>query len=218
MDFVDFFLVVTLICLIVGIIFLFLKLKKYNFRVIIRELSGSSRLISMDKGAILETAKNYQVFKLLKSNVKLPVPSKDVIDITNKGKYFLELYRDKEGNYFYIKDRGSFKSFTPISTNRNSMLADEIEKAKMKGASWKNNLPLIASVGGLVIIVALFIFGIGEPIKQMDDFYKSRESTILESQELQVELVQAINNLKNDVQRIDSRLETKEKINKTPPN
>jgi len=221
MDYIDYILIGVLLVFIATVALLFLKIKKYNVEVVIRRLTSKGRVIQKDKGALLYTDDKYKVFKLLKSKDKLNVPHQDVLDLKSNGKYFLEAYADEEGNYWWIKDRGKFSSFAPVSTNRNNILAGQFRKAEQKSKTWKDNVGLYASLGALILIIAIVVFGIGEPINAIKDFQQSTTDDLIRSQELSIELVDAINELKNDVQRIESRIPSNEtRANGTgePPN
>lgn len=204
MDFVTVTLLAILAILVSVIGIMIYRIKKYNVEVVLRVLTSRGRVIKKDKGAFVYNTDKYKVFRLMKSKDLINVPNQDVLDLKTNGKFFLEAYKDEEGNYWYIKDRGRFQSFAPVSTNRNNILAGQFRKAEQKSKTWKDNLGLYAGLGSLVVIIAIVVFGIGEPIKAIHDFQQATTSDMLRSQELQVELVEAINELKNDVQRIDS--------------
>lgn len=206
MDLIDIILLSTLAVLFVVIGFLIYRVKKYNVEVIIRKITSKGRVIKKDKGALLYTKDKYKVFKLLKTKDLLNVPKIDVIDVKTNGKYFVEAYADEEGNYWWIKDRGKIHSFAPVSTNRNNILANQFRKAEQKSKTWKDNIGLYVGVGALIVILAIVTFGIGEPINAIKDFQQATTRDLIRSQELSVELVDAINELKNDVQRIESAL------------
>lgn len=206
MHWVDLILIIIILTIVVGIGLVFNVYRKYNVSVILRYTTSKGRRIKQDKGAFLENEKGYKVFKLLHAKDILHVPSSDVVDLKSNGKYFVEMYVDEEGNYSWIKDRGAIKSFTPVSTNRNNILASQIQKANEKGSHWKQNIGIYAGMGGLIIVLAIVLFGIGEPISAIQEFTTSVSGDFVRMQQLNVELAEILQSMQNDIQKIESSI------------
>ena len=216
MHWVDLILIIIILTIIVGIGLVVNKLRKYNVEVVLRYCTSKGRRIKKDKGIFLENAKGYKVFKLLLAKDILHVPSSDVVDLKNNGKYFVEMYVDEEGNYSWVKDRGKIKTFTPVSTNRNNILASQIQKANEKGSHWKQNIGIYAGMGALIIVLAIVLFGIGEPINAIKDFTTSVSGDFVKMQQLNVELAELLQNMQSDIQKIESSIPINRTL--TPPN
>lgn len=208
MHFIDMFLIVLVIGVLVALGILYRTYRKYNIDVVLRYMTSKGRRIIKDKGAIIESEKGYKVFRLMRTKEILPIPTHDIFDLKSNGKYFCECYVDEEGNYSWIYDRGKVKSFTPISTNRNTLLAGEIQKAKEKGQHWKQNIGIYASMGAVVIVLAILVFGASEVVQPLREMSQDVTNYRLRSQELELEIIEALDNLRSDVQRIQSAIPT----------
>jgi hypothetical protein len=149
--------VVAIIGMIAYMIYHFLR---HKHRFIIRELTSGRKRIFIDKAREWTDKTGVKYWKLLRSRQTVPVPPEDAVELTNKGKLFVEAYRTKNDEYIYIRDveavSGVDTNFKPITTNQRAALANQIRKKfDRKTKTWTEYIPIIASGFVLVIVFAM---------------------------------------------------------------
>jgi len=110
-------------------------------------------------------------------SLSIPSPPEEAIDISKKGKKFVEVYRMSEDEFIFINDSGllpgtklskngrtvtsSFKAFTPV---QREVIVSQFEKAKAENPdSWlKINGMNIAMASMMMIIIVVGLVYAGE--------------------------------------------------------
>lgn len=145
------------------------KKNKFYFRI--RQMTGTKRLIRDVIGYEVKNEKHVKYVYLKKLKELVPMPPEDAVDLSFTGKKVVEVYRDENGNYAYIRDNGPVKFFNPIDTEMQVLVAEQIQKANEKTENWikKNALMLVGAGMCVMIVVAAMLF-IGEPLKMANQY------------------------------------------------
>jgi hypothetical protein len=122
--------------LIIGLIVI-LIMAKYKHRIILRsKTKGDTDIIYEDKWRIIKKKGQEEFIKLLKKRIELPLPPSDSLDMTNKGKYFLEGYISEDDQITWINVEskpGKIKIVTEVSSPKPPFSL----KSSMKKAAYK---------------------------------------------------------------------------------
>ena len=160
--------------LAIGVTIFFVWINSFKHKVRIREIANDKVIIFDDRAKEVQEDGVYK-WKLFRKKVTIPIPSLEVIDIDTKGKKVVEVYTVGKGHWAYMKDNifehiveerdkdGNIKyvkSFKPISTNAQIMMANQIIKANSRDKKkWiEHIIPLAAITSLTIIVVALLIF------------------------------------------------------------
>jgi len=154
-------IIIVMIVAIIGLLaYMVYHVLRHKHTFIIRELTSGRKRILKDRARDWTDKNGVKYWKLLFARHTVPVPPEEAIELTAKGKLFVEAYRTKNDEYIYIQDgenvAGSDNSFRPITTNQRAALANQIRKKfDRKTRSWHEMIPIIASGFVLVIIFAM---------------------------------------------------------------
>lgn len=156
-----------------GIVSYFLwTILAYNIRVVIREITDSGNLVSIDWARIkVDKKSGAEYWKLKKRKHIIPRPPAKAISTTNKGKQWVELFYIGNGQYVpaaaydktLIGEDKFVKAFQPISDTQRSSYVDQLEKSegyKKKGLHelLTQALPYIV----LIFMLTIFMLFFGE--------------------------------------------------------
>ena len=174
---------------------------KHKFRV--RQITGTKTFIVDDKARVYKDKDGVTYWRLLKFRDIIPMPPSDAIDVTSKGKFVVEAYRNEQGEYQYIYDHKAMAVFQPLTTNQRLILINQIKKANAKRKTeWMQYAPLIASGMVLVIIMVMaFTF--------WDDITKPAVGAANSN-------AQASKDMRDAVTRLDNILQKKQMIGELP--
>jgi len=142
---------VIILCLLPIIIAVWIM--SYNISVTVRHLKGGKIVIGHDKGKVVKDRKGVEKIKLLKTpkmfrSERIAIPPDEVIYPTSKGKDHFDVYRTKNGQYYFTKDNGTdngikipedgvTEDFEAMNTMDRDFYATEWEEAeKYKKKSW----------------------------------------------------------------------------------
>lgn len=174
--FVNWTLIIILLCVCVGIIFTVMWYKsKYNKIVVVRKIVNGNIKVYLDKCRYIKDKEGVEWYKFWKLGVKTKIPPKESIDITSKGKDFLEAFFNETGEVHWgiAKRSGNNINIEPFTTEDRQTLQYQFYKAHLEsGVNWKDLIIPIVGILALVIIsVSLMIFykDMGEPLLAMGD-------------------------------------------------
>lgn len=194
------FWVVLGMCLLIGIWFFFAVIAKFKYKVRVREIVNGRKIIFDDKARLVKKD-GQEYWKLMKLKDIIPIPPANVIDIDNKGKRIVEVYRNTKGEHFWVHDDIEVKEFQPINTEERDFLINNIHRSeKRRGKKWTEHLPVLAGLGALVIlVVCLMIFynDMAKPLLEMGDKYN-------QNQEIQQQIVNTLERIDKKVQILES--------------
>jgi len=155
------FIVVIAVALIILGLFIWNELR-FKHRVKIREVTSKGRsFIIEDKARDYTDGRNtYWRLKKERDKIKrnMPVPPSEAIDMTKRGKKYVEVFRTPVGEYIYLKvgDTENKEPIHPLTTNQKSALIDQIVKAEeRKHTDWKQQIPAFVFSGAIVIILVM---------------------------------------------------------------
>jgi len=200
-------IIIVGIMLIVGVaIFLVWFFLQYKHVVIVRKLAKDRKLIIIDRAKSFQTPEGVKYWKLLKTRKTIPLPPPEAIDLTKRGKFFVEVYKTENDQFYYLQDEGDFDSedpsFRPITTNQRASLANQIRKKfARRTQTWKDYLPQIAS--GLVLIMVfamalIFWEDVTKPSLQFANTNSQIAQKQLETTELLKEIIEQKQILKSE--------------------
>lgn len=161
--------------IIIGAIWFFLWFKKYNKIVVVRKVVNGNIKVFMDKCRYIKDKEGVEWYKFLKLGKKVKIPPKDSIDITSKGKDFLECYFTETGEIQWgiAKRNESTIIIEPFTTEDRQTLQYQFYKAHLEGGiNWKDLIiPIFGIIALVIIAVSLMIFykDMGEPLLLMGD-------------------------------------------------
>jgi len=208
--------------LLVAIWFFFAIVKKFKYKVRIREVVNGRKIIFDDKARLIKKD-GQEYWKLMKLKDLIPIPPADVIDIDNKGKRVVELYRTEKGEHMWckenqsqvvdpgdidwLKDHKVVNDFEPITMEERDFIINNLQRSeKRRGKKWTDQLPTIAGLAALVVIVVclmIFYKDVAQPLLEMGDKYN-------QNQQIQLEIVEALERIDKKVQVLQSEQEFNE--------
>lgn len=123
-----------------------INILSYNKNVIVREIINNKVVIVEDKGRLVKDKKGVAWWKLKKEKIKdrkfMPCPPPSCIDITRRGKEFVEVYRI-DSSYIFAKDEARVAEIPreifdnmPDDVLENCAPEDRDKKIK----TWKDNV------------------------------------------------------------------------------
>lgn len=178
---------------------------QYRHKVRIREIRGRTQYIQDDKLWIKK--KNGMItWHLMKNKEQIPIAPDDCISLGQWGTKVIEAFRTETGQLTYINPipEKKLKPFEPITTNQRIMYRSIYKKINQKRIeSWKNNIPQIASIGVMgIVVVCLFVFwgNLAEPLLQMSSNQQAYQAG-------QTEQLKIMKDIKYGVQTIDGKIE-----------
>lgn len=187
---------------VVGLWFFFGVLSKFKYKVRLREIVNGRKVIIDDKARIVKKD-GLEYWQLMKLKDKLPLPPPDVIDIDNKGKRVVEVYRTEKGEHFWIKDNHEIKDYQPITTEERAFLINTYKRSEeRRGKKWTEHLPMIAGLAALVlIVVCLMVFynDMAKPLLEMGDKYN-------QNVEIQHKTLELLERIDNNVQVLEAEI------------
>lgn len=165
-------LLLSVIVVVIGIV---LYVRTYDYKVRIRELTGSNvRLIHDTTGKLKQDKDNISYLRLfVKKGIHefLPVPPEEAIDYDpKKRKKIVEVWYSDESGYVFVKDSNKIEGLEPFPTNQRILYTNQIRKKELnKKVPWTQYLPFIASGLVLVIVVAIMLIFWGQAVQPMID-------------------------------------------------
>lgn len=221
----DTILIIVIALVGVGIIFLMYQFFAFNKTVIVRKVANDRKIILYDKAKLVKGKDGVLKYKFQKLKIFAPLPPTEAIELTKKGKEFLECYLLETGEVTWITDANEkIGVLEPFTTNQRQMLEHEFYKAHLeKGKSWTEQLGMIVYVGALVILViALMVFygDMGKPLLEMGGTLKGFQENQNKMIEKQIEMQEKMNEMLislNDLEKQKTG-ETKTLPNRVVPN
>ena len=141
----------------------------YSHKVIfiVRKITGDRPLTRVDRARIITQKGKPIKWKLRGLKANVPVPPKEAIDITTKGKLFVEAYLTEDGEFHYITDKmtGDIGSLYPVKNVDKEFYAQQVEEAeKYKNKGLKEILLTVAPYLTVVLILVLFMIFFNETV------------------------------------------------------
>lgn len=169
------------IVIVLGIVFVLMAILPYKHYVRVRILTGDKTLILDDRAKEVKTKEGVLKWRLKKMRHHIPIPPKDAIHLTKRGKYSVEVYYTQEKEYKYIKDAGiddnTIKGFKPLTTQDREFYANEMREAERyrKKQLWEIIEKLAPYMVMLMMFILFLVFyqDIAAPSIEMQNIAKS---------------------------------------------
>ncbi len=164
---------------VISVIILFILSFKHHVRIREYGANGVMSIID-DRAKEVKDKDGNLVLKLRKKRVKIPMPPKEAVDINQKGKWVIEVYRLSSGVYQYcntVQNEKDLKettkeinAFEPLTDTKKIFYLNQIAKAKKDEGLDKEKLFMtLGSLAFVLILVGIVIFGWAdfmEPVQQ----------------------------------------------------
>lgn len=180
-------MVIIGLALVGAIVWMVLEIRKFKHRIVVKSLTSSRKSIVFDKFKEWKDKDGTMWYRLMRHRVTIiPAPA-EAIELMQNGIYFVEVYKDSEGNFTYAKDRvdseaalgtgmqpgvkkdkdgkmletKSISSTIPLSTGQRIASVNQLHKAearKNQGILGQNAGKIIIGATILIAIVLLGIF------------------------------------------------------------
>lgn len=167
-----------------GIIGAVLWIRSYDYKVRIRELTGSKvRLVHDTTGKLRKDTENIHFLKLFRKkgihNV-LPLPPAEAVDYDpGKKRKVVECWYSDEIGYVYVKDGADIKGLQPLTTNQRLLMVSQLKKKEQrKKVPWTQYLPFITSGIVLVMVLAIFFIFWGNAVQPIIEIGANYEALL----------------------------------------
>ena len=214
---------VGIVVVLAGIIFMFLQ--KYKHTAVIKDCVNKNKIVATDKFRIITNKDGTTWWKLLKTKKTIIPAPQECVEITKKGKYFVQFYRIEEDTFVPCKDnfdpsteevkKQISENIQPVTTNQRSLMINQYQKAERnRKKSISELIAMAVPYAALVMIVVMFMLFYGEavqPIKEMSNEVGDKWISITENIE---EVTRNLDAVKNNRQHLTGE----EGLGEEPPN
>jgi len=186
-----------LIFAIMGAIILFVfQYASYNITFVVRSLAKNRKIIKVTKAKQIVTKEGLTYLKVRGKDYKgahADVPPAEAIELTTKGKKYVEAYFTPNREFIYITDTNEkIPSFQPLTSSQRVSAVNQLFKARQDGGfNWAENVPLIAGGMILIVLMALLIISWEEVWKPMEKMGNKLEGMMEKADQI-LQRVQAI--------------------------
>ena len=192
-----------------SMIVLFSLMKKYKYRVQIREVANGRKIIYEDKAKEWYDDKNIKYLVLRrapKQRKMMPFPPEEAVEIDNKGHKHVIVYLAESGDYQYATDNVKEHTLKAIPAEQKVMLASQIRRAQeRKPTSWKDHIGTITNGMVLVmIIISILVFG-GDFFTQVTEPATKLGEKLVQTSDNLATYQQSLERMQNDIQLIKSK-------------
>jgi len=130
------YLTIIITMLVVFAIWIYFEVFKYKHTVIIRELANNRKFIIRDKACIITDSNKTVWWKLKKEKDKIkklmPTPPPESIELTKRGKKWVEAYRTDNGEYIFIQDTAKINDIPQEVLDEIENIPDDIKAIQSK--------------------------------------------------------------------------------------
>jgi len=159
---------------IMGAIFFFVwKMASYNINFVVRSLAKDRKIIKITKAKKVVN-KDGTTYLSVRGFSKLhaQIPPVEAIELTSKGKKFVEAYLTENDEFIYLTDQNKdIPSFQPLTSSQRVLAVHELFKARQdSGFAWNEHIGAIVGGMTVIILVALLVISwesVWEPMERM---------------------------------------------------
>lgn len=197
-----------IVAVFLGVVLFLIYRMSFNIDVLLRYKTSTHDQISRTKAKIIRSGDGVEKLSISRGMFKktyMPAPSPEVIGLTKKGRWFLEVEILSDGAMRYIKKEeiSGEPRLHPLNTNDRIFMINEEEKRiarhkKPLAELIEKAVPYIA----LVIIVGCFLAFFGDVVKPFNERMASAEQSLVEEKKLDLQILQELAAMKNDIQII----------------
>jgi len=135
--------IITLIVCSVGLLAMVLYFiwfnRNYNIKVIVREVTNNRKIIREDRGRLYVDSDGVEKLKLLRQRVSVATPPSEAFEINNKGKRFIEMYKQGDREFQFLVDKSKLNTAETINAQvlkaNKSTDSDKVLKANKSNDS-----------------------------------------------------------------------------------
>lgn len=166
----------------------FMWIRSYDYKVRIRELTGSKvRLIHDTTGKLRQDKENIHFLKLFRKkgiHNELPIPPAEAVDYDpGKKRKVVECWYSDENGYVYVKDGAEVKGLQPLTTNQRVLMVGQLKKKEArKKVPWTQYLPFITSGVVLVMVLAIFFIFWGNAVQPIIEIGANYDSLLAKTE------------------------------------
>jgi len=144
-------------------------ISSFKHQAIIRLMTGQQEIVLKDKFREIKDKNGVKRFQFLRRRIKPVAPEKEAIDITKKGKMFVELRAFPDGTIKWLSSRGSsspmVEGFAQLNSEDATMLAHEIRESIAYKPKKLNEIVLqLAPYLVILMILVIFMIFFGEVV------------------------------------------------------
>ncbi len=187
------------------IIFFVVQIITYKHTLVLREITSGGKTYPRKYKAREKEKDGVLYWATLRGKIKMfPIPPSDAIDITKKGRKWVEAFQTPLGEIEYIEIKNSENKSTiinPLRTGHKELITSEMIKAKSRTIKdWKEHLPMYVGLGFLTVLVVVFVIFSGELMKPFMGAYDHAEK-LLEKQD---QVMNNWNDMQQSIQKIEA--------------
>lgn len=144
-------------------------ISSFKHEAIIRLMTGQQEIVLKDKFREIKDKNGVKRFQFLRRRIKPVAPEKEAIDITKKGRMFVELRVFPDGTVKWLASRASkqegVEGFAQLNSEDATMLAHEIREAIAYKPKKLNEIVLqLAPYLVILMILVIFMIFFGEVV------------------------------------------------------
>lgn len=145
----------------------------FKHEAIIRLMTGQQEIVLKDKFKEIKDKNGVRRFQFLRRRIKPVAPDREAIDITKKGKMFVEVRIYPDGNLKWLSSRGTSspvqEGFAQLNSEDATMMAHEIREAIAYKPKKLNEIVLqLAPYMVVLMILVIFMLFFGEVIAPLE--------------------------------------------------
>lgn len=186
---------------------------RYNVTYVIREIHGDRSVTSIDRARILKIKGQPMRWHLWTRREYIPAPPDEALDVTKKGKKFVEAYYTEHGEYVYIKDelhkKGStvkydetIGSLHPLKPTHKLFYLQQLkEAARYEKKTWQDVAVSALPVIGIILILVIFMVFFDSAVAPTISFGKATAGGVSDLVDASTRLAEACEGIQG-VQRV----------------
>lgn len=198
--------------MVAGLIYFVYYLLSFKNKLVIRDLINNRKIIRTYKWKEQKDKKGTTWLITPFKKIKKSSPPEEAVDITSKGRKYVEAWRSSEdpNTLIWIEDSFKYsekkemlksKGFEPLTTLERELLIEELVKAKdYEGTDYLNKILQIAVFMVPIILVVVIAFTLGditEALTTYSDSVKEPMAKIADTFERASENIGGIQNVEN---------------------
>jgi len=168
----------------------------FKHKIIIRILTNKgTKFVKTHRFKIGYDKKRTPYIKMLGNKVIYPLPPSEAINITKRGNYFVEAYKQEDSDEItYVKDTGDESNvFKSLSTNERMFYIDQIKKAEAgKPRKFLDIITQFAPLLVLMIVMVMMFAFWGDlmlPAEKLGSDWVKTSDNLRETTEMQKEII-----------------------------
>lgn len=168
-----------LLLLVVGIIYLMYYLFSFTNTLIVRDAINGRKIVKKVKWKESRDSKNNIWLITPFNRIKKPLPPSDSIEVTPKGKKWVEAWRGEDTESFlWIKDTFDYNTyktahpeFQPLTTQERELLVNEVYKSQAyKKRNLYDTIVQVSLIMAPIILIAVIGLTLGDITEALNEY------------------------------------------------